>query len=138
MASMGMAFIGKFGMTAGQCGNYGTDGKQLDFDYLHIPKAKADVPPAGTGFLPIVGNSNFCGHALVAKTGIALTTAGAMNMLAGPAALTTAGAGTLANNGIATICTTGRPFRIRFVTDGFEVAAKEVDQNGFSLGYLQS
>merc|ERR1719189_1136877 len=140
IAAMDMAFVGKFsGMSSGFCGNYGTSGTRFDFDYLHIPKAKVNI---GASFLNIVGNSNFCGHALFAKNGLALTTTGAMTMLAGPAALTTMGAGTLPNIGIATICTTGRPFRIRFVTDGFEVAGKEaggaVHQNGFSLGYLQS
>merc|ERR1719415_105426 len=43
MAASGLATVGKF-VQMGVCGNYGTDGLQLDFDYLHIPKAKANVP----------------------------------------------------------------------------------------------
>jgi len=129
-------------VTVAHCGNYGTDGKGVDYDYLHIPRPAAKI---GAALFPIA-SSNFCGAALVAKgfgTNAALTTMGmpAGKMLAGPAATTatTAGAGTAKEPGLgfATVCTTGRPFRIRFVSDIGETA-KETLQHGFSLGYEQS
>merc|ERR1712088_806215 len=115
---MSVGLVGKFSMaggtgaTAAFCGNYGTDGKGVDFDFLHIPRAAA-----------------------------ALTAPG--GKLAGPAATTmtaTAGGASVPvpGVGVATICTTGRPFRIRFVSDPFEVIATETIQTGFSLGYEQS
>merc|ERR1712014_544956 len=100
---------GGFTMTAAHCGNYGTDGKGVDYDYLHIPRPAAKI---GAALFPIA-SSNFCGAALVAKgSGAALTTMGmpAGKMLAGPAATqaTTAGAGTAKEptTGFATVCTT--------------------------------
>jgi len=144
---MSVGLVGKFsgtggtGATAAFCGNYGTDGKGVDFDFLHIPRAAAKI---GGAFFPIA-SSNFCGVALVAKGDgmmAALTMPG--GVLSGPAAtvMTMNAAGTASipvpNVGVATICTTGRPFRIRFVSDPFEVIATETIQTGFSLGYEQS
>lgn len=138
MTSSGLpgAFSGGPG-TMGACGNYATDGLGVDYDFVHIPKAEAKI---GAVFAKVVGNHNFCGAALVAKAGAALTTTGAPAgaRQIGPAALTTTGAMTAPDVGQATICTNGRPFRIRFVSDSVENAMLETIQTGFSLGYEQS
>jgi len=128
------AFTGMGAMPAGACGNYGTDGLGVDYDFVHIPKAQAKI---GDVFAKVVGNHNFCGAALVGAAGPVLTTA-MMAAQIGPAALTTTGALTAPGVGQATICTNGRPFRIRFVSDSVENAALETIQTGFSLGYEQS
>merc|ERR1712083_760175 len=125
MMSMGFpgAFTGAGAMPAGACGNYGTDGKGVDYDFVHIPKAFAKV---GDVYAKVTANNNFCGAALVGRAGPALTTDSAIG------AMTAIGAGQ------ATICTSGRPFRIRFVSDSVENAAFETIQTGFSFGYEQS
>merc|ERR1719189_444369 len=142
------ALIGQFnlagqmaaaGTMGGFCGNYGTDGKGIDFDYVNIPRPMANI---GGNFFPIVGNSNFCGKGLFAKGGPALTTAGAGTLLAGPATSSSMGSAGVLSVGVTTICSTSRPFRIRFVSDAGEVVLAapmiEAAQTGFSLGYLQS
>jgi hypothetical protein len=128
------SMAGAGGATMAACGNYGTDGLGVDYDFVHIPKAQAKI---GDVFAKVPGNHNFCGAALVGAAGPALTTMFAKQV--GPAALTTTGAGTavLAMSGQATICTNSQPFRIRFVSDSVEVAAKETLQTGFFLGYVQ-
>jgi len=139
-AKISSGLVGKLSGASGTmaaCGNYGTTGKGIDYDFVNVPGGQANI--AGQ-LLPIAGNDNFCGAALVGKAGPALTAA---NMAAqvGPAGTTatTAGDGNAKqpNVGQATVCTSRRPFRIRFVSDAGEVEGKETVQSGFSLGYEQ-
>jgi len=145
------AFSGAGAGTMAACGNYGTDGMGIDFDFVHVPGAFANIANVN---VPVNGNHNFCGAALVGANGPALTTAGVPPGLAqvGPAATMMSASGTavsvmvpavMAMSGQATICTSDRPFRIRFKSDSGEVfdpapAASETVQTGFSLGYEQA
>lgn len=147
VASSGL--VGKFTgaasvAEAAVCGNYGTDGMGIDFDFLNVPGGFADF---GGAAFAVAGNDNFCGAALVAANGPALTTTSSAKQV-GPAEIatsTTTSTGTamatamamIAGPGQATICTSRRNFRIRFVSDAGETATETV-QTGFSLGYEQA
>merc|ERR1712025_934315 len=55
--------VGILGAVSVGCGNYGSSGSLLNFDFFHIPMASAD------GTVPLLpATSNFCGGGLVAST----------------------------------------------------------------------
>ena len=66
-----------FVLQSGGCGNYGTAGSGIEYDFLHIPMPFA----GGTGSL-MFQTSNFCGGALISLTtaATAITGTGATAM----------------------------------------------------------
>ena len=113
----------------GFCGNYGTNGKGVEFDHLQIPRASTNAIPAGlavgtgtSAAAPVhtnVVNDNFCGGCLAAAHSN-------IYLGAGPAVI--AGAAQ-------SVCSRVTPFLVRFVTDVGEGPLETV-QSGFNLQYL--
>jgi len=116
-SSLQLGVLGKAGSSGG-CGNYGTAGSGIEYDFLHIPMPFA----GGTGSL-MFQTSNFCGGAL-----ISLTTAAT--------AITGTGATAMALNQV-TLCSTSTPFQVRFVSDSGETVFETI-QSGFQLGFIQT
>jgi len=103
--------------TATACGNYGTNGLGVDYDYLHIPFASTSA----TTPVPITSNSNFCGQCLVEGSAIVCSTASNRK----------------------TICSKSLPFQVRFVSDGGETSKNakpetSANQKGFNLHFIQT
>merc|ERR1711971_642723 len=117
---------GLWGKATGFCGNYGADGKGVEFDHLQIPRASTNAIPTGlavgTTAAGIVGNGvndNFCGGCL-AKTHSNVYLGAGPAVIAGNAQM---------------ICSRVTPFLVRFVTDVGE-GAMETVQSGFRLQYV--